>query len=149
MKWITGIFKDRTEKKLISKLLLIAAHEQVIGQDEVHVITQDSNFLSYNQLTGKEERIFQYKRMLPKTAREKFKLVFYLIRSQMKNGALSDEKERILSKLIQVLSLSREKAHELVSFLKSNIRNGLSYEDSFERLGYILEGTKYDTSVEK
>ena len=53
------------------------------------------------------------------------------------------EKEVLIQKMILGLELSREKAIELVSFLKMNIRNGLSEEDSFNRLGYLLERAKY------
>lgn len=143
MEWITGLFRDRHEKKQINRMVLIAAHEQMINPQDVELLTSDSAFISYDELI-KKERIFHFKKGLPQSAKEKFKLVFFLIRTQMKNGALSNEKENALSRLIQVLNVSREKANELVSFLKSNIRNGLSYEESYERLGYLLEGSKFN-----
>lgn len=90
-----------------------------------------------------EAVVEQYKLKLPQTSKEKFSIVYYLVNSLMANGALSDKKEALIRKLISGLELSREKAMELVSFLKMNIRNGLSEEDSFNRLGYLLDRAKY------
>ena len=93
--------------------------------------------------TASQPDLEKYRMKLPQEAREKFSVVFYLVNKLMMNGALSDKKEVLIQKMILGLELSREKAIELVSFLKMNIRNGLSEEDSFNRLGYLLERAKY------
>lgn len=139
MRLIPQLFKNRQEKDQINKMLVIAAHENIIERNDIDELTSEMNFLSYKELTNKQEKIQGLKKALPKTGKEKFKVTFLLLSSLMKNGALSEHKEEVISNLIQIMNIPREKATELVSYLKHNIRNGLSLDDSYMRLGYLLE----------
>ena len=140
MGWINSLFTNRSEKEHINKLVIIAHSEHIIDQEEILLLRQEIGYISIESRMVEVEKI---RKNLPKTAKERFNLVFFLVNSLMANGALSDRKENIIAKLLQVLDLSKEKAKELTSFLKLNIRNGLSMEDSFSRLGYLLEPSVY------
>ncbi|WP_421895997.1 hypothetical protein [Marinoscillum sp.] len=140
MGWINSLFTNRSEKEHINKLVIIAHSEHIIDQEEILLLRQEIGYISMESRMVEVEKI---RKNLPKTAKERFNLVFFLVNSLMANGALSDRKENIIAKLLQVLDLSKEKAKELTSFLKLNIRNGLSMEDSFSRLGYLLEPSVY------
>ncbi len=140
MGWINSLFTNRSEKEHINKLVIIAHYEHIIDQEDILLLKQEIGYIS---LENKMVEVDKIRKNLPKTARERFNLVFFLVNSLMANGALSDRKEGIIAKLLQVLDLSNEKAKELTSFLKLNIRNGLSMEDSFSRLGYLLEPSVY------
>ncbi len=140
MGWINSLFTNRSEKEHINKLVIIARYEHIIDQEDILLLKQEIGYIS---LENKMVEVDKIRKNLPKTARERFNLVFFLVNSLMANGALSDRKEGIVARLLQVLDLSKEKAKELTSFLKLNIRNGLSMEDSFSRLGYLLEPSVY------
>ncbi|MEQ8583192.1 MAG: hypothetical protein RIC30_10345 [Marinoscillum sp.] len=140
MGWINSLFTNRSEKEHINKLVIIAHSEHIIDQEDILLLRQEIGYISIESRMVEVEKI---RKNLPKTAKERFNLVFFLVNSLMANGALSDRKENIIAKLLQVLDLSKEKAKELTSFLKLNIRNGLSMEDSFSRLGYLLEPSVY------
>ncbi|MFH6982938.1 hypothetical protein [Marinoscillum sp. 108] len=140
MGWINTLFTNRSEKEHINKLVIIAHYEHIIDQEDILLLKQEIGYIS---LENKMVEVDKIRKNLPKTARERFNLVFFLVNSLMANGALSDRKEGIVARLLQVLDLSKEKAKELTSFLKLNIRNGLSMEDSFSRLGYLLEPSVY------
>jgi len=140
MGWINSLFTNRSEKEHINKLVIIAHYEHIIDQEDILLLKQEIGYIS---LENKMVEVDKIRKNLPKTARERFNLVFFLVNSLMANGALSDRKEGIVARLLQVLDLSKEKAKELTSFLKLNIRNGLSMEDSFSRLGYLLEPSVY------
>lgn len=140
MGWINTLFTNRSEKEHINKLVIIAHYEHIIDQEDILLLKQEIGYISSEHRMVQVDKI---RKTLPKTTRERFNLVFFLVNSLMANGALSDRKEGIIAKLLQVLDLSNEKAKELTSFLKLNIRNGLSMEDSFSRLGYLLEPSVY------
>ena len=140
MGWINTLFTNRSEKEHINKLVIIAHYEHIIDQEDILLLKQEIGYISSEHRMVQVDKI---RKTLPKTTRERFNLVFFLVNSLMANGALSDRKESLIAKLLQVLDLSNEKAKELTSFLKLNIRNGLSMEDSFSRLGYLLEPSVY------
>ena len=141
MGWINSLFTNRSEKEHINKLVIIAHCEHIIDQEDILLLKQEIGYISVEE--NRIPEVEKIRQNLPKTARERFNLVFFLVNSLMANGALSDKKEGIVAKLLLALNLSTEKAKELTSFLKLNIRNGLSMEDSFSRLGYLLEPSVY------
>lgn len=139
MKLLTQLFKNRQEKNQINKMLAIAAHENILEPKEIDLLTKEIKFLSYKELAYKQHKIQNFKKNLPVSGKEKFKIAFLLLSSLMKNEALSKDNEEAMCSLIQVISVPKEKARELVSFLKSNIQNGLNLDDSYMRLGYLLD----------
>ncbi|MEQ8473131.1 MAG: hypothetical protein RIC35_18190 [Marinoscillum sp.] len=141
MGWIQGLFSGSKEKENVSRLAIIADVQRTIDPEEMRILMQEMNYTPSANTTVSD--LDKYRLKLPQTAKEKFSVVFYLVESLMQNGALTDKKESLIRKLIVGLELSHEKAMELISFLKMNIRNGLSEEDSFTRLGYLLERAKY------
>lgn len=151
MTWISELFSYGKEKELINKrdqqqinrLVMIAALENRIEPSDINLLTEQITFIRYEELPDKKQQILNYKKRLPRTPREKFQLIFYLVTSLMRNGALSEKKEKMLTRIVQVLHLKKEKSKELISFLISNIRNGLTVQDSYLRLGYLLEDRKY------
>lgn len=151
MKWITQLFlqgKDkgtikRRDKEQINRLVMIAALENRIEPSDLSLLTEQLKFIRYEELPDKHQQILHYKKELPHSTKEKFNLIFLLVTSLMRNGALSEKKEQMLARIIQVMQLKKEKANELISFMKSNIRHGLNIEDSFLRLGYLLEDPRF------
>lgn len=141
MGWIQGLFTGNKGKEQATRLAVIADVLKTIDPEEFRILMQEMNYTPAANTTEKD--LEKYRVKLPQTAKEKFSTVYYLVESFMENGALSDKKESLIGKLIIGMEISREKAIELVSFLKMNIRNGLSEEDSFTRLGYLLERPKY------
>lgn len=141
MGWINNLLANRKEKEQISKLVALAEADQSLDQSDIKILQEEMTFISWNQHhNGSLEK---YRNNLPKAAKEKFETVFFLVNFLMDNGALSDSKENLTKKLVQQMELSSEKAAELTGFLKLNIRNGLSKADSYSRLGYLLEPSKY------
>lgn len=151
MRWLNELFADPQEKGTISKknkeqinrLVMIAALENRIEPSDINLIIKQLNFVTYEELPNKQQQIWHYKKSLPKTSREKFKLIFLLVTAVMTNGALSEKQEKMLTRIVQVLHLHKEKSKELISFIKVNIRNGLTIEGSYLRLGYLLEKPRY------
>lgn len=143
MKWINQLFKNRKEKELINKMLVIAAHENMLERSDIDLLTSEMKFITYEELSRKQNKIQNFKQSLPKSGKEKFKVIFLLLSSMMKNGVISDSTEEVVSNLIQVMNVPKEKACELVSYLKSNIKNGLSLDDSYMRLGYLLDKSRH------
>ncbi len=142
MGWMQSIFSGGKEKDHVIKLALIAEAQSTFDPEELQILMKEVSFTpSVNSKSASD--LEKYRTRLPQDSREKFSVVFYLVNKFMLNGALSDKREALIRKLIIGMDLSREKAMELVSFLKMNIRNGLSEEDSFSRLGYLLERAKY------
>ena len=142
MGWIQSIFSGNKEKEYVSKLALIGEAHSAFDPEELQILMREMNYTPATKPVS-ETAVEQYRLKLPQSSQEKFSIVFYLVNALMANGALSEKKEALIRKLISGLDLSREKAMELVSFLKMNIRNGLSEEDSFNRLGYLLDVAKY------
>ncbi|MBR11505.1 MAG: hypothetical protein CMP48_27990 [Rickettsiales bacterium] len=142
MGWMQSIFSGGKEKEHVTKLAQIAQAQNAFDPEELQILMREMNYTPAVK-TASQPDLEKYRMKLPQEAREKFSVVFYLVNKLMMNGALSDKKEVLIQKMILGLELSREKAIELVSFLKMNIRNGLSEEDSFNRLGYLLERAKY------
>lgn len=136
------IFSGGKEKDHVIKLAMIAEAQSTFDPEELQILMKEMNFTpSVKAKTSSD--LEKYRMRLPQDSREKFSVVYYLVTKFMMNGALSDKREALIRKLIGGMEISREKAMELVSFLKMNIRNGLSEEDSFSRLGYLLERAKY------
>lgn len=142
MGWMQSIFSGSKEKEYVTKLALIAEAQNAFGPEDLQILMKDINFTPSIKNVPDSE-ITKHRLKLPQNSRDKFSIVYYLVNKLMDNGALSDKKESLIQRLILGLELPREKALELVSFLKMNIRNGLSEDDSFSRLGYLLEQAKY------
>ncbi|MEQ9307446.1 MAG: hypothetical protein RJQ14_26265 [Marinoscillum sp.] len=141
MGWIQGLFSGSKEKESVNRLAIIADVQRALDPEEMRILMQEMNYTPTANTTVSD--LEKYRVKLPQSAKEKFSVVFYLVETLMQNGALSEKKESLIRKLIVSMELSNEKALELISFLKMNIRNGLSEEDSFTRLGYLLERAKY------
>ncbi len=135
MGWIKDLFTNREEKDQVNKLVIIATAENIIDHSDVLLLKEDMNYITIDSEFSSSDEI---RKSLPKSSKERFALVYFLITTIMANGALSDKKLNIIAHLLSALNLSSEKALELTSFLKLNIRNGLSEEDSFQRLGYLV-----------
>ncbi|WP_421871354.1 hypothetical protein [Marinoscillum sp.] len=142
MGWIQSIFSLNKEKEYVTKLALIGEAHNAFDPEELQILMRELNYTP-SAKQHSEADVESFKLKLPESSKDRFSIIYYLVSSFMKNGALSEKKESLIRKLISGLELSREKAAELVSFLKMNIRNGLSEEDSFSRLGYLLERAKY------
>lgn len=138
----TKLLGNRKEKDQLNKLVAIAENDNLLDSTDLQILKEDMSYLS----TDHPERLIhvdKYRKSLPADSREKFHLVFFLVQSMMINGGLSDKKEMLIGKLLQVMDVSKDKARELTSFLRLNILNGLSVDDSFQRLGYLLDRPKY------
>lgn len=142
MGWIQSIFSGNKEKECITNLALLADAQNAFDTEDHKLLAEFMNFTPSTK-ESVDSLLEKYRSKLPESAKDKFSVVFYLVKKLMTNGALSDKKESLIQKLISGLDISREKGLELVSFLKMNIRNGLTEEDSFSRLGYLLERPKY------
>lgn len=137
----TGIAKK--EQEHINRMFMIAALENRLEPSDINLITAQLPFIRYRELSDKKQQITTYRKDLPATAKEQFVLIYKLITSVMRYGALSERKEAILSKIIEVVSQKKERTQELVTYIKANIRNGLGPDESFLRLGYLLAEPKY------
>jgi|GEM_PF-1563737 len=141
MNWIKRIVFLGTEKEQLNRLAVIAEAEHLFDEADFEILLHEIGYSPGK--SNREELANKYREELPDSPREKFQLSFSLVKRLMSNGGLSDGKEKVAYKLIQAMDLSREKARELVSFIIMNIRNGLSLDDSYDRLGYLLETSKY------
>ena len=122
---------------------MIAALENRLEPSDINLLTAQLPFIRYKELSDKNAQISSYRKSLPGETGERFNLIYHLVHSTMKQGALSERKERILSNIIEVFNLKKERTKELIAFIKSNIRNGLGAEESFFRLGYLMNEPKY------
>lgn len=134
---------DEKNKKQLNRLFMVAVLENRLEPSDINLLTAQLPFIEYKELPDKKHQINTYKKSFPRGAREKFNLIFQLVTSTMKYGALSERKEQILSKIIETLHLQQDRTLELITFVKSNIRNGLNEDDSYLRLGYLLKEPKY------
>lgn len=140
MEWINSLFAKRKDKDHISKLVMIAQAEHMIDQTDINLLKEE---MSYVSLQNGVREVEELRKKLPESPEERFSMVYFMVTSLMSHGALSDNKESLITKLLLALNLSRDKAQELVSFIKLNVRNGLSKEDSYSRLGYLLQTPVY------
>lgn len=142
MNLLEKLLGHRKEKEQLNKLVAIAENANLLNSTDIELLKAEM----ICNIKDHPERLFdveKYKKSLPASSKEKFQLIFFIVQSMMINGGLSDKKESVINKLLQTLNISKDKAKELISFLRLNILNGLSINDSFQRLGYLLEQTKY------
>lgn len=143
MGWIKQIFPRRREKKQIKTVAILAHYDHLIDPTDIDVLTSEG-LVDNKEVLTLNVNLDKVKQELPKTPRDQFSLVYFLMQTFMRNGGnMTERQEKVALGLVQVLTKKREKAIELVSFIKSNIRNGLSQDDSFSRLGYLLASTSY------
>jgi hypothetical protein len=126
-----------TEGDQIEKLVMLAAAEGMLNEEDLSVLRQEAR-ISVKKVT-QPEKIARIKEALPKEAFKKFRLIYGFMERLLKKGALSQQVESILMRALRVLGLQVERIRELISFLKVNIQNGLSLDESYKRLGYLVQ----------
>lgn len=141
MNWIKTIFAGRKEKDTINKLASIAKYEGLFSKTDLSVIEEELPYISFGQ--ADPFQIEKLRESLPHDNKERFALAHYLIESLLVEGSLPQRREEVAAKIISAFDIPHLKAKELTAFLKLNIRNGLSMEDSFQRLGYLVSQTAY------
>ncbi|REE01256.1 hypothetical protein [Marinoscillum furvescens] len=141
MNWIKNIFTGRKEKETINKMASIAKYEGLFSKTDLSVIEEELPYISFGQ--ADPFQIEKLRTSLPEDTKERFALAHYLIDSLMVSGALAQRREDVAAKILSAMDIPLTKAQELTAFLKLNIRNGLSMEDSFQRLGYLVSQTAY------
>lgn len=151
MSWLSDIFLNTAKKgtitaknkEQINTLVMVAALENRLEPSDIKLLTEQVSFIRYTEPSDKEHRIRSYRKSLPKNPREIFTIIFHLVMSLMRNGSLSEKKEEMLIKIIQIIHLRKEKSRDLISYIKSNIRNGLNVDESYLRLGYLVERSSH------
>lgn len=130
-------FNKFREKEQIETLVSIAVSQGIVSASDQAYLEEQAH-IKVKRISD-VNRIEELKQELPIEKEQRFQLIYTLLSNRMKRGAISLRLENILKNVLRVFGLSRERSNELVEYLKINIRNGLSKEESYKRLGYLVD----------
>ena len=111
--------------------------------DELDIDYINKNFKKLNissaEIKSSAKRIESLENSIPAEKFERYKLLFGLMKIMMFKDMISDKSERILKGGAEVLTKNANNVNELIHFLKFNIKYGNSTEESYSRLGYLID----------
>lgn len=129
--------EDSKEKKQINRMLLIAEHDHLVSSGEISSFSA-KDFIRYAELKDKEDRIFHFKRALPQTPAEKFKLITQLIQMKMEDGFLEPREEHTLARIIKVLNVSTNSEKKIIRAIGQKLSQKEPAEEVFQRVRHLL-----------
>lgn len=118
-------------------MLLIAEHDHLVLPGDLSIIKADES-TPYSELTDKENRIYHFRRALPQTPAEKFRLIFYLVSENMSGTKLPKPAAQILSKVITVLNIKTDTEKKVVKLICHQIAKGHSSEEIYAKVQHLL-----------
>lgn len=134
---ILSFLKNLRRKDQMKKLVTLAVSKGLLSEADRAYLEEQAH-LKGDKITdnAKLEALIA---QLPSDKEERFALAYSMLESQMKRGGISHRMENVLKAVLKALNISSSRSSELVDYLKINIRNGLSKEESYKRLGYLVE----------
>ena len=131
------------EQADVRNLVKVAFAEGNIDESDVDYLNKELQNLkiSEKQVKTSKTSISSLKKKLPHDPFRIYKLIYKITKKMMSTNMLTDRKESLLRRLMSVFVKNVQSTTELILFLKYNIRYGNSIEDSYSRLGYLLQST--------
>ncbi len=125
-----------SERNQIKSLIILGISQGIVSEeDSIFLQKATSIQLDTIPLPTQAGRL---KRLLPTKRFKKFKLIYTLVGKILRRGQWGDRAERILQQLLSVLNMPFERSRELLCYLQNNIVKGLSVDQSYHRLGYLV-----------
>ena len=134
-------FFSRSEYEETENLLKVAFMEGKLNRDDIALINSEVEGLeiSESDLRLDRNRVDSLKSILPKKDKQRFKIMYLLIRKLNQKHGLNENKRRILSDSFTVIHHERSRIDELIDAVVSNITLGNSEGETFRRIGYLLK----------
>ena len=111
--------------------------------DELDIEYINRNFsklnISDSEIKSSKNKIESLESAVPAEKFERYKLLFGLMKIMMIRDIVTDRSEKVLKGVAEVLMKNANNVNELVHFLKFNIKYGNSTEESYSRLGYLID----------
>ncbi len=131
------------EKQDVRNLVKVAYAQGKIDELDVNYLNNELKYLHLSEREVRKSRNAEkeLRQQLPKDPKKVYGLIYRLTEKLMATNMLTDKKESVLKRLVGVFAKNMNNVNELIHFLKYNIRYGKSIEDSYARLGYLLQST--------